>query len=409
MSGMVQREWLWPLCAVIGYAILMAVNGVRHCLLDGMRALRRYHRLWIIPAGLGVCYALFHAGLTLFFYKVLPIEQKPAFGWQIAWSPPARMDDVGGAGLDGIEALAGLFNNIVTTFPCSAIAALMLIFNWEDHHRTLSKALRKRFGGLAWLVHAGILLCALSAIIDPALFGPSLIYLNRVAPGLLLVRWAALIDWLSSLFAYLFGAGVQVYLILVVYMWLRGMTWNPVDLMDVAIRRFSIVVKWAAMVMGLSSVLIDLPRVCSLLFFFNDPGVLDRTLTYTDRIARPLLALFLIFFCTMQVTLTFHSETVARAMAHHWQFLRRFGLQLFWFLLIAAVHLFGLALLNHWLLLGFGESGFAGLETTIAGVIWSFIYPVLAALVAAWLLSSWVSLYKRCETGRLEAPDWIRF
>jgi len=255
----------------------------------------------------------------------------------------------------------------------------------------------------SWLVHAGILLCALSAVVEPVLFGPSLIYLNRVAPGLLIVRWSALIDWLSSLFAYLFGVGVQVYLILIVYTWLRGLNWTPVHLMDLAIRRFSFVVKWAAVVMVISSLLIDLPRVFALLFRFDDPLFLNHILVYTDRIARPLLALFLIFFSTMQITLTFHSETLGKAVAQHLQYLRRFWWQLSWFLLIAALHLFGFALLNRTLLLGFGG------DSTVAGLIWNFVHPVLGALLAAWLLSSWVSLYKRCETGRIQAPDWIPF
>jgi hypothetical protein len=90
-------------------------------------------------------------------------------------------------------------------------------------------------------------------------------------------------------------------------------------------------------------------------------------------------------------------------MAQHWQFLRRFSWQLSWFLLIAALHLLALAFLNRWLLMGFGGA------STLAGLIWSLIHPLLAAFLAAWLLSSWVSLYKRCETGRLQAPDWIPF
>ena len=425
MSAIFQRQWLLPLGVMLGYVILMGMNPVRHCLLDGLRSLQRYHRLWAIPAGLGLCYALFHAGLTLFFYSVLPIEQQPAFGWKISWAIPPwtshlseahslrdwlaalfadpRWQVLRSAALDGIESVAGLFNNVVTTFPLSAIAAVLLLVNWEDHHSTLRKALRNRFRRWASLVHAGILLCALSAIVAPILFGPSLIYLNRVAPGLTLVRWSALIDWLSFLFAYLFGVGVQVYLILIVYTWLRGLNWTSVHLMDLAIRRFSFVVKWAAVVMAFSSLLIDLPRVSALLFRFDDPLYLNQTLAYTDCVARPLLALLLIFFSTMQITLTFHSETLGKALEHHWQFLRRFWWQLLWFLLIAAIHLMGLAFVNRWLLLGFGG------ETTSAGFVWSFTYPLLAAFLAAWLLSSWVSLYKRCETGRLEAPDWIPF
>ncbi|MGA3170039.1 MAG: hypothetical protein ABSE62_03415 [Chthoniobacteraceae bacterium] len=425
MSAAYHRQWLLALGALLGYAVLMWTNGVRPSLVDGMRALRRYPRLWGIPAALGLCYALFHAALTLFFYKVLPIEQQPAFDWKFSWFiPPSHLGETHTlrdwlgvffadprwevlrvAALQGIESLAGLFNNVVTTFPVSAVAGVLLLLNWDDHHSTLRTALRKRFGGEAWLAHLGILTCAVSAIIEPVLFGPSLIYFDRVAPGLLLVRWSVLIDWLSSLFAYLFGAGVQVYLILVVYTWLRGLTWTPVHLMDMAIRRFSFVVKWAAVVVACSSLAIDVPRICALLFRFGDQDFFDHTLAYTDHIARPLLAVFLILFATMQVTLTFHSETLRKALTQHWEFLRRHGGKFLWFLLIAGIHLFGLAFLNRWLLFGFGESGFAGLETTLAGLAWSFIYPLIAAFLAAWLLSSWVSLYKRCETGRPQLPE----
>jgi len=425
MTSMLHREWPFALGAVLGYAILMGTNPVRHSLLDGVRALSRYRRLWAIPAGLGLCYALFHAGLTVFFYTTLPIDQQPAFVWKFSWALPQRISQlsethtlwdwlsvvvsdprwqvVRRAALEGLESLAGLFNNVVTTFPVSAVAAIMLLFNWEDHHRTLRNALRKRCGRRAWLAHAGILVCALSAIVAPVLYGPSLIFLNRVAPGLLLVRWASVIDWWSSLFAYLFGVGVQVYLILIVYTWLRGLTWTSVHLMDLAIRRFSYVVKWAVVVMAFSSLLIDLPRMSALLFRFDDPLFLNHTFVYTDYVARPLLALFLIFFSTMQIALTFHSETLRKAMVQHWEFLRRFWWQLLWFLVIAGIHLFGLALLNRWLLLGFGG------DTTAAGLGWSVIYPLVGAVLAAWLLSSWVALYKRCETGRLQAPDWIPF
>jgi hypothetical protein len=424
MSGHSQHQWLLPLGALLAYALLMGANPIRHTFLDGIRALRRYPRLIAIPAGLGLCYALFHTGLILFFYMVLPLEQRPAFGWQFAWVMPPSSSHLAEAHslgdwlaaffadphwqacrdgmLDGLESLAGLFN-AVTTFPLSAVAALFLIFNWRGHHKTLRAALRKRFGRWALLVHAAILHCAVSAVIDPVLYGPSLIHLNRTVPWLLLVRWAALIDWFSSLFAYLFGVGVQIYLILIVYTWLRGLSWTPLHLMDLAIRRFSFVVKWAGVVMAISSLLIDLPRVSALLFRFDDPLFLNHTFLYTDRVARPLLALFLIFFSTMQITLTFHSETLRKALEQHFAFLRRHWWQLSWFLLVAAVHLFAMALLNRTLQLGLGG------DSTSAGLLWMLFRPLPAAILTAWLLASWVSLFKRCQTGRVQSPDWIPF
>ena len=261
MSALFQRQWLLPLGVLIGYALLIGTNPVRHCLIDGLRALRRYHRLWVIPAALGLGYALFRAALSFFFMFALAMTDAQAepFGWKFTWRIPPWISLTGQAhtfgdwinafGADphwhlirdgclaGLESVAGLFNCVITTFPFSAVAAVMLFCNWENHHRTLRASLRKRFGRWAWAVHGGILLCALSAIVAPILYGPSLLYLNRVAPGLLIVRWASVIDWLSWLFSYLFGVGVQVYLILVVYTWLRGISWTSAHLMDLAIRR----------------------------------------------------------------------------------------------------------------------------------------------------------------------------
>jgi len=424
MSGILHHQWLPPLSVLLAYLLLIAASPIRHSFLDGFRVIRRYPRLWGIPAGLGLCYALFHTGLILFFYCVLPLEQRPAFGWQFTWSLPAPASHLGEARslgdwlgallaqlrwqpcseavLDGLESLAGLFN-AVTTFPLSAIAAFLLLVNWRGHRATLRAALRKRFGHWGLPVHGALLLCALSAFAAPVLYGPSLIYLNHSLPWMLVVRWAALIDWLSSLFAYLFGVGVQIYLILIAYTWLRGLNWTPQHLMDLAIRRFSFVVKWAAVVMGISSLFIDAPRIWTLLFRFDDPLFLNHTLVYTDRVARPLLALFLIFFSTMQITLTFHSETLSRAVAQHMQFLRRFWWQLLWFLLAAAASFFALALLNRVLLLGLGG------DSTAAGLLWTLLHPLPASFLTAWLIGSWVSLFKRCQTGRVQTPDLIPF
>ena len=38
--------------AAVGYAVLMAVNPARPSLRDGLRCLRRYPRVWLLPAAL---------------------------------------------------------------------------------------------------------------------------------------------------------------------------------------------------------------------------------------------------------------------------------------------------------------------------------------------------------------------
>ncbi|MEA3189373.1 MAG: hypothetical protein QOD99_3203 [Chthoniobacter sp.] len=416
------RMWFVLGGAVLCYALLMWTNPVRTSLRDGLRCVRRYPKIWGILTLFSFCYAFFQVALRVFYYFVLPEAERPDLTWAFTWALPkmsARLGEAHTLGdwwsaihaapsflliqesaLTAAEAVAGVFNNVITTFPFSAAAAALLLTNWERHHTTLRRALLKRFGAFGWFLHLALLLCAIAAILKPVLFGPSLPVLNRVAPGLLLLQWSALIDWLSFLFEYLFGVCIQIYLMLMVYAWVRGLTFTPQHLLDVAIRRFSFVVKWAVLVMIVGALLIDLPRIRALTFHFDEIDRVMRTFGYIDTVARPLLALFLMLFATIQITLTLHSESLPKAMRDHLRFLRRHGWQLTWFLLIAGLHFFVVSCLNNTLLAGFGVDSAAALA-------WSLFFPLLGAFVAAWMLASWVCLFKRCETSH--APAQVQF
>ncbi len=54
------------------------------------------------------------------------------------------------------------------------------------------------------------------------------------------------------LFEYLLGVGVQIYLILLCYAWIRGMTFDFDGLRRFALRRFAYVVQWAVVVLAIS-------------------------------------------------------------------------------------------------------------------------------------------------------------
>ena len=417
------RHWLLIAGALGGYLLLMFTNPIRASLLDGLRCVRRYRQIWGVLALFGLCYALFQIALRVFYYFALPEGERPGFAWNLTWTFPKAPERLAEAHtlhdwwlaahadprvllvkeslLEAVESLAGVFNNLVTTFPFSAIAAVLLLRNYDDHHTTLRRALRKRFGRFGIAVHIGILICALAAIIKPVLFGPSLLWLNHVAPGLLILRWSLIVTWLSFLFEYLFGVCVQIYLILLVYAWVRGLTWTRAHLLDVAIRRFSFVVKWASLVMLVSTLLIDLPRIAAMLCRFDDLRFIGNVFGYIDNVARPLLALFLIAFATMQITLTFHSESFRKAWRDHFAFLHRNKWQFMWFLLIAGLHFFLASFLNKSIARGFGDE-------TATALLWSLVYPLLAAALAAWMLAAWVCLFKRCEAGEARQRE-IRF
>jgi hypothetical protein len=407
----------WLLCTAAGiYLLALFANPARHSLRDGFRAIRRYPMLWL---PLGVCgfgYALFQLALRVYFYCVLPAADRPIFMWWRAagrdpqfrltgspeslwYLPPGIFAGIRReALLPALENVAGIFNNLVSTFPLAAIAAVLLLINRGGHHGVLWRALRHRFKSYGLLVYAGIFLCALAAIAKPFLY----IFARDVDP-FLWFQWAPVVVWLAFLFEYLLGVCIQIYLILLAYCWVRGINFTHRHLLDFAIRRFSFVVKWAAIVMLLSSVFIDLPLI--LKNFAPFAGLFTSEgpkLEFRLGLARAILTGFLLAFSTMQITLTFHSESLRQAFRDHWRFFRRHWWGYTWFLALAGLHFYVLHALHLTMKVGLGEG-------TAAGIAWQLLFPWLAAIVAAWLLASWVCFFKRCDTGRRANENWIAF
>jgi hypothetical protein len=397
--------------AVAGYLLIILTNPVRTSFRDGLRAIGRYRALWVILGVFGFAHALFQLALRVYFHYALPAAERPVFVWfREAWKDRNRwlsgtseslwflpraefLACVGESVLPTVESVAGIFNNLVTTFPLSAIAAVLLLSNWDDHHRVLIRALRKRFGSFGFAIHFGILLCALAAIAKPLVYVPQLF--KAVGPDfqLLWFQWAPVVVWLSFLFEYLFGVCIQIYLILLAYVWIRGLTFTHRHLLDFAIRRFSYVVKWAAIVMLLSSLCIDAPLILKNFAPFSiwlpDEEVLGSRL----RVARAALATFLLLGSTMQITLTFHSESWRKAMRDHLRFIARNWWPFAWYLIVAVLHFFFLHLCDLSIRRGLGEG-------TAPWILWTLVFPWLAGWIGAWLLASWACVYKNCEKNR---------
>lgn len=411
---------MFLLCGVLGgYLLLMLTNPVRESVRDGLRCVRRYRTMWTALALFGFCYALFQLGVRVMYQFVLPAEDRPGFQWhREAWNDPQlwlfgsseSLWHLPKAMLTGairesilpmLEGVAGVFNNVVTTYPFSAVAALLFLVNWGRHHGVLNRTLVRRFGARGWLIDCAISLCAVAALVKPALYG-ALPALGRSGWSLTLLQAASVIDWLSFLFEYLFGVCIQLYLLLLAFIWVRGINFTREHLLDFAIRRFGFVVKWAGVVMVMSTLFIHLPLILSNVPPFARWMPTEQTVAYIDRVARPILAVFLIFFSTVQITLTFHSESLRKALRDHFDFARRHWRPLSWFLVIAAIHFFLLNLLNLCMVRGLGEE----MAVTVA---WRLFYPLLAALVAAWMLATWVCVFKRNETGRVLTQDWFKF
>lgn len=395
---------LW-LGALAGYAVMMWTNPAHRAFRNGLRAVRRYRMLWLVLGGLGCAHALFELTMRIYLRAVLPESDRPVFMWareawrdpqfwltgssqSIWWLPQADLREAMRASvLPTVENLAGLFHCLVGTFPISVIAAVLLFVNWEGYQGTLLRALRKRFGLAGWAVHALVLLCALAAVAKPALFaGPLLL------PYELWFRWGPVVAWLSSIFEYLFGVCLQVYLILLAYAWVRGLSFARGDLLDVAIRRFSFVVKWSALILLLNSILIDAPLILKNFAPFASHFPSAELLAARVAAARVGLALFVLLGASVQIAMTLHSESWRKAWVGHFRFLGRCWWPFGWFLVIAVLHLFALTMGIEAISRGVGEG-------TSLWIGWKLLSPWLTGGVAAWLLASWVCVFKQCEAG----------
>jgi hypothetical protein len=415
-----QMPWLL-VGALVGYLLLMFTNPVHAALRDGWRATRRYPVLWLIFGAFGFANTLFQLAIRVYSYCVLPADDRPVFMWlRAAWrdpifwlkgspeslwyvAPGGLHDAARDAILPAVESVAGIFNNLVSTFPLATVAAVLLIGNWDGHQMVLQRALRRRYKLWGWALYAGILIGALAVIAKVLLYAaPPLLHFEGTI-ALLWFQWSPVVAWVAFLFEYFFGVCIQIYLILLAYCWVRGITFDQARLLDFAIRRFAFVVKWAAVVVVLSSLFLDLPLILKNFAPFQEFLAADEaTMEFRIRLARSILAGFLLVFSTMQITLTFHNESLVKGLRDHATFLRRHWWRFGWFLIIAAIHFYLFTALN--LLCGRALG-----EGTAPGILWSFLAPWLNGIVGAWLLASWVCVFRNCDHARSPNENWIKF
>ncbi len=406
--------------SIVGYLLVMFTNPVRTSMRDGLRCVRRYSVLWVTLGAFGFAYALFKLALRVYFYSAAPPELRPSLMWvREAWHDPnlwltgspqsvwylpphSIRQAVFDNALPALEGVAGIFNLLVTTFPLSAFAAFVFFINWENHHSVLFQSLRKRFGLWGWVLHAGICLCGLAALAKPLLYALPILSLGLPRDAAAIwFQWAPVAEWLSFLFEYLAGVCVQLGLILVAYCWVRGISFTHEHLIDFAIRRLSFVVRWALLVMVLSSVLIHGPLILKNFALFQDLFPPDSAgFDARWKLARAVLTGVLLSFATMQITLTFHSESLKPAFRDHWTFVRRNWWPLAWFFILAGLHFYLLRVSVTLVQRGLGDG-------TALGVAWSLVAPWLNGLVAAWLLASWVCLYRHSDTARAPQPSGV--
>src|SRR5437588_7775825 len=303
--------WL-GLCG--GYALVMLFTPVRQALGDGLQCLRRYQRIWIAFAILGFGYFLFQ------FVTFTPIRNledlEPSQITSLPqWAWPRLSEVWRETPLPALEGVAGIFDNATTTYPRAVVAAMFMLVNWRGLHGALVRALWKRYGFWGGLVYLILLLSALASLLKPLVFW-RLPEWSGLVPAAGLLRISASVDAIAFIFEYLLGVYIQVYLITVCLAWIKGVSFEEGELFRFAMRRFSYVLEWAGIVLAVSTLIVRLPLV--LAYFTNIPGVLDYL-----PIARVLMSGLIIAFCSVQISLALHNETLIEAMRAHGQLVRQ--------------------------------------------------------------------------------------
>lgn len=382
--------WL-ALCG--GYALVMLFTPVRRPLEDGLHCLFRYQRIWMTFAVLGFGYFVFQ------FVTFTPIRNWADLELsQITslpqWAWPRLSDIWRESLLPALEGVAGIFDNATTTYPLSVIAAILMIANWRGLHGALVRALRKRYGLWGYFVYLVLLLSALASLMKPIVFW-RLPQWSGLLSAARLLQISATVDATAFIFEYLLGVYIQVYLITVCLAWIRGLSFEEGELFRFAMRRFSYVLEWAGIVVAVSALIVRLPLV--LAYFTNIPGVLDYL-----PIARVLMSGLIMAFCSVQISLALHNETLIEALRGHVHFVKKNAGRLAWFLVISGVHFCGIMLCDA-ILRGAISDRLGAL------FLWKFIFACLRAMVSGWLLASWVCLFRQCETGRINQEKWIQY
>src|SRR5690606_36003089 len=123
------------------------------------------------------------------------------FQWRRAWFLPDNelQSLLSSSIVPSLEGVAGIFNNLITTFPVASLAALFLLLNWNGHRTVLTHALKRRFGFSGWLLLLFIALCAMAALLKPLLYF-FLPFSGRYMDKLDMFRIALGMDWLALLF-----------------------------------------------------------------------------------------------------------------------------------------------------------------------------------------------------------------
>ena len=97
------------------------------------------------------------------------------------------------------------------------------------------------------------------------------------------------------------------------FVWIRGLNAEPGRIFEFALKRAVFAAKWAGVVLVATFLLIHLPLLISYAWITQQTDFTSAVVQYIEQTARPLIALGLVLFCSMQITLILHNETLREA------------------------------------------------------------------------------------------------
>ena len=387
---------VYPLLGLCGgYALLMFFNPIRRALGDGFRCITRFKRIWLTFALLGFGYFIFQFATFTPIRNSADLDLNQVISLP-SWHWPTFIEIWRETPLPALEGVAGIFDNATSTYPLSVLAAVLMIINWRGLHGALLRALWKRYRFWSYFIYLILLLSALASLFKPIVFW-RLPEWGGLLPASGLLQISATVDAVAFIFEYLFGIYIQVYLITVCLAWVKGVSFEEGELFRFAMRRFSYVLKWAGIVVLFSTLLVRLPLL--LAYFMNIPGVLDYL-----PIQRSVMSGLIIAFCSVQISLALHNESLGDAIRAHRRFIWQNPGPLGWFLLICGIHFFGIMICD-----ALARGAIA--DRLGALFLWKFIFACLRGVITAWLLASWVCLFRQREALRLHQENqekWIQ-
>lgn len=385
---------VYPLLGLFGgYAVVMLFSPIRVALRDGFRCITRFKRIWLTFTLLGFAYSVFQFATFTPLQRTSDIDLSQVLE-PASWAWPTFVEVWREVPLPALEGVVGIFDNATTTYPLSVLAAVLLILNWRGLHGALFHALRKRYRIWGYAIYLILLISVLATLLKPIAFW-RLPDWGGDAPSAGWLQLSATIDAVAFIFEYLFGVYIQVYLITVCLAWIKGLSFGEGDLFRFAMRRFSYVLEWAGVVVIVGTLIVRGPLL--LAYFRNLPGVLDYL-----PLQRLIMSALIIAFCSVQVSLVLHNESLGAAFRAHREFIRRNLVRVGWFLLIAGMHFFFLTACDA-IVRG------AVADRVVAVIGWKIIYVCVRGLITGWLLASWVCLFRQCETERADQETWIRY